>query len=141
MKNKFTKPILAFAALGVIGAGAGAGALASAQTAAPATTQASSGDTKGMGMHRMGGMGHHRGAAGVVTAVSGNMITVTGENGTTYTVDASGAKVSKIVELSVSDIKVGDRIGAHGTLSGTTITAEHIMDGIPAKPAIVPASN
>lgn len=141
MKNKFTRPIVALAALGVIGASAGAGALASAQTAAPAVTQASSGDAKGMGMHRMGGMRHHRGAAGVVTAVSGNTITVTGDNGTTYTVDASAAKVSKVVDLTVADIKVGDRIGAQGTLSGTTITAVHIMDGIPAKPAVAPSAN
>lgn len=151
MKNnsigKLSKPIVALAALGIIGGAAGVGALASAQTAtgtAPATTQANQGDHQRMpGMRGMGGpgRGHGMGAGGTVTAVSGNTITITGDNGTTYTVDASGAKVSKVIDLTVADIKVGDRIGAEGTLSDTTVTAKHIMDGIPAKPAGAPAAN
>lgn len=213
MKNKFTKPIVALAALGVIGAGAGAGALASAQTAATgATAQTAPGDHLRMpGVHGTitaingttvtvsdqrsgtsytvdasaasvmkgsqgsapaassvsalavgdmvgvegtvsgtsvtatkilsgfmggrGGFGHGRGTAGTVTAVSGNTITITGDNGTSYTVDASGATVSKMMTIGVADIKVGDRIGAEGTLSGTNVAATRIMDGIPAKPA------
>lgn len=81
------------------------------------------------------GMGRGRGTSGTVTAVSGNTITITGDNGTTYTVDASSAKVSKVVEESVSDIQVGDRIGAQGQLSGTTVTANHVMVGIPTLPS------
>lgn len=218
MKNKFTKPFLALAALATVGAGAGASALVSAQTATSSVTAATTiagrpeqvpgvhgkitaingntitinderagttytvdasaasvmvGGTPGSapttgsisslkvgdmiaaegtvsgtsvtatkiisGM--MGGKGfgpggmHGRGTAGTVTSVNGNTITITGDNGTSYTVDASSATVSKVVEVAVSDIKVGDRIGAEGTLSGTTVTAKHIMTGIPEKPA------
>lgn len=217
MKKTFKKPIIALAALGVIGAGAGAGALASAQTAtstadttthtrsmggdmqrapgvhgkitaisgntltvaderagttytvdasAAAVTKATEGsaptastvsalvvgDTvgvegtvsgtnvaatkimSGFGGKGFGGMrGHGRGASGTVTSVSGNTITIAGDNGTSYTINASDTtKVSKMVDLTVADIKVGDRIGAQGALSGTTVTATHIMDGVPA---------
>ncbi len=217
LKNKFTKPIVALAALATVGAGAGAAALASADTAvndtstqagvtrpdrapgvhgkitaisgttltitnersnttytvdasaatvmkasagaAPTTSSVSSlavgdivharGTVSGtsvtatnimsgmMGGKGFGGRGH--GTAGTVTAVSGNTITITGDNGTSYTVDASSAKVSKVVEVSVSDIKVGDRIGAEGSVSGTTVTAQRIMTGLPERPADAPA--
>jgi riboflavin synthase alpha subunit len=214
-KKLLTKPLLALAALGVVGAGAGVGALASAQTAgsssasaqitdrpdrmpgvhgtitaingtaititderenttytvdagsatvmiaaqgsAPTTGSVSSlkvGDKIGvegtvsgtsvtatkimsgfMGGHGFGQGGmHERGAMGTVSAINGTTLTITGDNGTTYTVDASSATVSKIVETSVSDISVGDRIGAEGSLSGTTVAAKHIMTGIPQKP-------
>ncbi len=153
MKNpltgKFTKPIVALAALATIGAGAGATAIVSAQTASTtadtqtATTRSINNNGEGMHKGGFGGMcGHGRGAVGTVTAISGNSITITGENGTSYTVNASDTtKISKMVELTVADIKVGDRIGAEGTLSGTTVTATHIMDGIPEKPAQATSSN
>lgn len=80
--------------------------------------------------HHMGGKGMH-GVQGTVSAVNGNTITITGNNGTTYTIDASKAQVGKVVTLSVSDIKVGDTIGVQGSVSGTSVTANHIMDGVP----------
>ena len=83
-----------------------------------------------MGM--MGGRG--RGVMGTVSAVSGNTITVTGKDGTTYTVDATSANVEKMVTESVSDIAVGDTVGVEGTVSGSNVTAKHIMDGLPATP-------
>ena len=93
--------------------------------------------TEGMGGFGMGrggpGMGG-RGTEGTVTSVSGNTITITKQDGTTETIDASSATVSKMVTENVSDIQVGDRISADGTTSGTTVTAKHIMDGIPAAP-------
>jgi hypothetical protein len=72
-------------------------------------------------------MGH--GAAGTVTAVSGNTITLTGKDGKTYTVEAGSAAVKKIVVSSVADIKVGDTLMVNGNTSGTTITAKQIVDG------------
>ena len=91
----------------------------------------------GIGMGHMGpGMG--RGAMGTVSAVSGNTLTITGDNGTTYTIDAGNATVSKIVTESVSDIQVGDRIDAQGSVSGSTVTADHIMAGIPTHPTPPP---
>lgn len=86
----------------------------------------------GKGAEAMG----RRGVMGKVTAVSGNTITVTGPNGTSYTVDASSATVSKIVTIPVGQITVGDTVGVQGTLSGTNVTATHVMDGIPNFPKL-----
>ncbi len=85
--------------------------------------------TLGMGMK---GMGRHggRGVVGEVTAVDGTTITVKGADNKSYTVEGSDATVSRVVDGSLSDIKVGDRIGVHGTLDGTTVTAKHIMDDV-----------
>ena len=137
IKAILSKPIIALAALATIGASAGIGALASADTAtssgtATATAQrmpsAASGDLKGM---RHMGPGKGQGIMGTVSAINGNIITVTNQDGTSYAVDASNATVSKMVTESVSDIAVGDRIDANGTVSGTTVTANRIMAGIP----------
>jgi hypothetical protein len=78
-----------------------------------------------------GGNGGGMGVMGTVTAVNGNTVTVTGKNGTTYTVDASSATVSKMETMNVSDITVGDEIGVQGTVSGDSVTAKSIMDGMP----------
>jgi len=78
-----------------------------------------------------GGMG----VQGTVTAVNGDTVTVTGKNGTIYTVDATNSTVSKMETMSVSDISVGDEIGVQGTVSGDSVTAKSIMDGIPTPAA------
>lgn len=70
---------------------------------------------------------------GKVTAVNGSTITITGRNNSTYTVDASSAKMQSGFgdsqkTITVSDIKVGDRIIAMGTVNGTTITASNIEE-------------
>lgn len=71
---------------------------------------------------------------GIVTAISGNTLTITAQgrgNSTTYTVDASNAKVTKNgSDSAVSAIAVNDKIMVQGTLSGTTITATSIRDGL-----------
>lgn len=128
------------AAVVMLGGGALAGyaTLADAQTAGTTTGVASTmphgaqGDFKGMGMGRggpHGGKGH--GVHGTVSAVNGSTITVTGKDGQTYTVNAGSATVQRMVTGSVSDITVGDTIGVQGTVSGTSVTATTIMDGIP----------
>ncbi|MES2060157.1 MAG: hypothetical protein V4438_03940 [Patescibacteria group bacterium] len=73
---------------------------------------------------------------GKVTAVNGNILTVSGrgfgrENATTsFSVDASAAVVVKGNATStVSSISVGDTILVQGTVSGSTITAKKIFDG------------
>jgi hypothetical protein len=122
------------------GAIAGYAGLASAQT--PTTAVSGTATTTPWGMHRggMGWRGHGmHGVVGTVTAVSGNTVTLTGNNGTTYTVDASSAQISKVVTLSVGDIKVGDTVGVQGSVSGTSVTAKHIMDGVPPKAQAPPA--
>ncbi len=85
------------------------------------------------------GKGHGRGpgVVGTVSALSGNTLTVLGKDGTSYTVDATSAKVSKSVsgakptDATVSAIAVGDTVGIQGTVTGTSVVANHIMDGIP----------
>ena len=91
----------------------------------------------------MGGQKGLNGMAvvGTVSAVSGNSITISGRTwagrgedsgtGTTYTVDASGATVTKNNSAStVSAITVGDTIAVQGTISGTNVTAKSIKDGV-----------
>ena len=82
--------------------------------------------------------------AGTVTAITGNAITVNDAHGAkgstapvTYSVDATNAKITKSAgkgatptTISVSDIQVGDMIMVRGTVSGTSVTATSIMDGI-----------
>ena len=84
---------------------------------------------------------------GVVTAVSGNTITMTSKRGlgmmgrgerasttpktVTYTVDATNAKVVKNNATStVSAIVVGDNLLVQGTVTGTNIVATNIRDGL-----------
>jgi hypothetical protein len=125
---------------------------------------------KGMqgGMHD-GMKGDH--IHGTVTAVSGTTITVldsrpkrtegstvTETTETTYTVDAASAKVLEMPARpadeatapsvkpeptvgTLSDIAVGDTVGIRGTISGTTIVATEIMDGIPPFGHMMPGQN
>ena len=77
---------------------------------------------------------------GTVTGISGNTITINGAVGTstalsTYTVDATNAKVEKgaassTVAATVANITVGDTLTVIGTVSGTTVTATRILDGV-----------
>jgi hypothetical protein len=79
---------------------------------------------------------------GTVSAVSGNIITVSGKQGfgtnavsVTFTVDATNAKIMKDGSadaptiVTISSINVGDRIMAQGTLTGTNLVATMIRDG------------
>jgi Domain of unknown function (DUF5666) len=71
------------------------------------------------------------GVMGTVSAVNGSAITITGSDGKTYTVDAGSAKVQKVSSVSVSDVALGDTIGVQGTVSGNSVTATNIIDGMP----------
>lgn len=148
----YTKKYLSAFALLLIIASAGVASHVSAQTN-PSTMPASQGSGmmhKGAGMGRMGGM--KPAAFGTVSAVNGTTLTITETNPkdsttTTYTVDASNAKVMKFAApvagttstpgtrptpatISVSDIAVGDTVSIQGTVSGTNVTATSIMDGV-----------
>ena len=92
----------------------------------------------GGGMNR-GGRGMMKpGVFGTVSAVNGNTITVSGKTGfgttataTTFTIDATNAKVMKAGATStVSSIAVGDMVMAQGTLTGTNLVATMVRDGI-----------
>jgi Domain of unknown function (DUF5666) len=82
-----------------------------------------------------------QGVSGTVSTISGSTLTLTGKNGTTYTVDATNAKIGKFTapttggmpvrtDIQVTDIAIGDTLKVQGTLNGTTLTATSIMDGI-----------
>lgn len=135
MKNSLVKGLAILGALLALGGGAALATVASAQSVNQSTTGTSTtpSATKWKGGH--GWMGRHmghksKGVSGTVTAVSGNTITITGRDGKSYTVDASTANIEKIESIPVSSIQVGDTIGAHGTLNGTNLTANQIMDGL-----------
>jgi len=75
---------------------------------------------------------------GTVTAVSGNIITITGKQGfsknttanTTFTIDATNAKVVKNnIASAVANIVVGDIIAVQGAVNGTSVVATNIRDG------------
>ena len=83
-------------------------------------------------------------AVGKVTAVSGSSITISGmgKGATqTYTIDASGAAITKITApaakgdkpttatIATSGIAVGDMIAVEGTVNGSAITATKVVDG------------
>jgi hypothetical protein len=85
-----------------------------------------------------GGMMHGRSnmsltpsaAVGTVASISGDTITLTGRNNTTYSVDATNAMVMKgSATSSVSAIATGDTLMVQGTVNGTSITATTIRDG------------
>ncbi len=86
-----------------------------------------------------GRMGMMRpGVFGTVTAVNGDTVTVTGQQGfgstspqTTFTVDATNAVVTKNNTTStLPSVAVGDKIFAVGTVSGTNVAATMIRDGV-----------
>ena len=78
------------------------------------------------------------GVFGTVSTISGTTLTITGKEGfgqksatTTYTVDASNATVHKNNATStISSITVGDTVMVQGTISGTSVIATSIRDGI-----------
>jgi hypothetical protein len=125
MKNKIGFVVTGFALLG------------SLLMAAPAFAQTTTAPPQGgWGEGHM--MGRAPGVFGSVTAVSGNTLTVQsrsfGQNttATTYTVDATNAAVTKNGSASsVGSVAVGDMVMVQGTVSGTSVTATAIHDGMP----------
>jgi len=123
-------------------------ALGAASTASAQTISGQAGVTAHVGMRGgFGGKGGMRGGAmqrpgvfGTVTAVDGTSISINAKAGgprststatTAFTVDASNATVYKDnATSSVSNIAVGDTIMAQGTVSGTSVTATVIRDGM-----------
>ena len=100
----------------------------------------------GSGMHgRFGGKGPNGMmrpmVTGTVTAINGNTITVSGQQGirmatstatqTTFTIDATNANIVKegSEANTLSSITVGDTIFVSGTVTGTNVVATMICDG------------
>lgn len=140
--NKYLTAAVALATVASLGIGFSAFAQSSPSPAAGFT----------MSMHG-GMMGHGRmGGAmivGTVSSVSGNTITLSGHAGfggrpgststsapasTTYTIDATNAKITKSgAALTISGIATGDTLMVRGTVSGASVTATTITDGLPQR--------
>ncbi len=131
--NSFKKTAVIFSLVGLAAGTAGTIAL---------QTQASNTTTGTFGMRgRMMQQKTNLAAAGIVSAISGNSITLKdNRTGTVYTVDANSAVLEKFVTttgntkpslttITIADIKVGDHIQVQGTVSGTGIVATKITDG------------
>ena len=71
-----------------------------------------------------------KGLGGTVTAINATTITVTtgGENSTTATIDASKAMIQGTGKMTISDIHIGDKIVAIGTVTGSSVAAKFIID-------------
>ena len=67
---------------------------------------------------------------GSVSAISGSSITITNQGSTAYTIDASSAKITKhgVTDATLSNVVVGDRVVAQGTVNGTSMTASSVVD-------------
>ena len=73
---------------------------------------------------------------GTVASVSGSVITLTAKNGGSYAIDAANAKIMKTgATVDASAVQVGDLLMARGTLSGLSMTATTIVDGVKQRPA------
>ena len=132
----------AFAQSPMGGADASAGTGSGTGVAARANWQGGGRGPGGMGM--MGTTTGNRppGVFGTVDSINGSMLTVTSGFGgraggaasttTVYSVDASVATVMKEnATSSLSDIAVGDRVMVAGKISGTSVAATSIRDGVP----------
>jgi hypothetical protein len=118
-----------------------------AQSTPPAPQgSADSGSWQGRG-HMGPGPARIPGIFGTVSTISGTTLTVTSKGGpatqssggTTYTVNASSATVMKDGATStVSAIVTGDTVMVQGTVSGTSITATRINDGLPPQAGGMP---
>ncbi len=140
--NITKKGAILFSGIGVLAGIAGTAALQThaAGTSTATTTAVAQSQAQGFGP---GMRGMRPAAQGKVTAVSGTQITVADQkSGTSFTVDASAAIIQKFTAtvsgqaptapktITVSDIVVGDTVGVQGTVTGKTIKATSIMDGL-----------
>ncbi len=68
--------------------------------------------------------------AGTVSSVSGTTITLTNSGNTTYTIDASNAKIQKagVSSATVSNVATGDTVLVQGTVNGTSVVATSVLD-------------
>ena len=91
-----------------------------------------------MGARGANGQNMGPGIFGIVASVSGNTLTVNGrapgmmaQGTTTYTVNATNATVFKNNATStISAVLVGDTVSVRGTVTGTSVVATSIRDGL-----------
>jgi hypothetical protein len=80
-----------------------------------------------------------KGVIGTITQISETSIMLKNRAGVMYTVDASKATVEKNGSVStLADLLVGDMIMAQGTVTGMSVSATAIHDGIKAGKGVTP---
>lgn len=86
-------------------------------------------DDKGKNKDKIVGDGNPV-VAGVVSAISGNTVSITASNSIVYSVDATNAKVQVkgVASSTVSNIAVGDKVVAQGVITGNSVVATSIFD-------------
>ncbi len=73
--------------------------------------------------------------AGTVTVINGTTLTVTTMSSTTYTIDASNAKVlNGATTVALSTVTVGQRVIVQGTINGSSVTATTIHEQVNDQP-------
>lgn len=66
---------------------------------------------------------------GTVTGVSGNTVSITNKSNVSYSIDASGATITKAgATTTIASVQVGDAVLAQGAINGTNVTASSIID-------------
>ena len=135
-KNKYLGALAIIVTLAAAGSAAHVHAqtMSASATAAPTAPWQNDGEGhRGMGMDHQG---MRPTAFGTVSSINGSTITINSVNpttsvATTYTVDATNAKIMKNRTAgTISSIATGDTIMVMGTLNGTNITATSINDGM-----------
>lgn len=66
---------------------------------------------------------------GTVSSISGDTIAITNKGGTSYSIDTSGATITKAGEtIALAQVAIGDAILAQGAINGTTVIANSVID-------------
>ena len=67
--------------------------------------------------------------AGTINAINGSSLTITNKSATSYTIDASNAKIVEGQNtVTVSNLSVGDSVIVQGTINGTSVVASSVID-------------
>ncbi len=141
-KKKYISAAIALATVGSLATAVPA--FADTVTATPTAQISTSSNAGWNGQARgMNGPGRKMGMMkpavfGTVSAVSGTTLTVAGKQGfgttatnVTYSVDASKATVTKNnASSTLSAVAVGDTVFVQGTVTGTSVSATTIRDGV-----------
>jgi hypothetical protein len=137
--NRYTKSYMKInskRALSIGGAAAGAVVvLIMAVPAFAATTSSTSSSTPTH--HTVKGTHKFNGIIGTVSSIDGTTLTVTSTKGTAYSVDASAATFVKgfgksATTIALSNIAVSDHVAVMGAVTGDSVAATKIDDGVMA---------
>jgi len=68
---------------------------------------------------------------GGVASISGSIITINSKNGSSYLIDTANTKIMKAGKIiNLADVQVGDNLFVRGAVSGNSVAATSIVDGL-----------